>query len=143
MPENDNDWGAVGEGSEVGRPFAPVGAENTSAVKVDKRSKEYKESLKNGNGDNGAVGASVTPASEKRFRLIISENKDSTEGNTVSIGVNGKPYRIRRGVEVVVPESVITVLRESNVSKEEKENGAVVTRVYPRFPYSVLGEVRV
>lgn len=40
------------------------------------------------------------------------------EEDTVFVGVNGKGYRIRRGVDVMVPRSVAEVLRNSEAAKE-------------------------
>ena len=43
------------------------------------------------------------------------------EETTRYVGLNGKGYRIRKGVEVSVPESVAEVLRNAAQADEENE----------------------
>lgn len=40
------------------------------------------------------------------------------EEDTLFVGVNGKGYRIKKGVEVEVPRSVAEVLRNSEAAKD-------------------------
>ena len=40
------------------------------------------------------------------------------EEDTLFVGVNGKGYRIKRGVDVEVPRSVAEVLRNSEAAKD-------------------------
>ena len=48
---------------------------------------------------------------EKKVKIILPLTR--TEKNDVPVGVNGKTWLIKRGVEVEVPECVAEVLRNS------------------------------
>ena len=48
---------------------------------------------------------------EKKVKIILPLTR--TEKNDVPVGVNGKSWLIKRGVEVEVPECVAEVLRNS------------------------------
>ena len=50
-------------------------------------------------------------AKEKTVKIILPLTR--TEKNDVPVGVNGKTWLIKRGVEVEVPECVAEVLRNS------------------------------
>ena len=50
-------------------------------------------------------------AKEKTVKIIIPLTR--TEKNDVYVGVNGRTWLIKRGVEVEVPECVVEVLRNS------------------------------
>lgn len=72
----------------------------------------------------------------KRFKLIIATNDQDKQ--PVQVGVNGRMYVIKRGEEVIVPESVINVLRDAvqhiydpKTMKESKVHA---------YPFQVLGE---
>lgn len=56
--------------------------------------------------------ATVGKTGEKMVKIhLFKDNKAYTED--VFVGVNGKTYQIRRGVDVEVPESVAEVLKNS------------------------------
>jgi len=58
------------------------------------------------------------PKAEKRLKIII----DEVEGqpNYEVVGVNGVVYQIQRGIETLVPESVVHVLRNAIATKYVK-----------------------
>ena len=53
--------------------------------------------------------AKGNPPKEKMVKIKLPLTK--TEKNDVYVGVNGKAWLIKRGVEVEVPECVVEVLR--------------------------------
>ena len=56
-----------------------------------------------------------TPPKPKMFKLTINA-EDSVEGRSdVFVGLNGNSYLIRRNEEVVVPEGVIEILKNTVV----------------------------
>lgn len=84
----------------------------------------------------------VEPA-EKQYRLIIEEEENAL--NYVPVGVNGKVYQIMRGVEVIVPKSVLNVLEQAKASRiiqTRQPDGTMLgsVRAFNRYPYRVLGE---
>ncbi|TDX29102.1 hypothetical protein DFO67_108146 [Modicisalibacter xianhensis] len=72
----------------------------------------------------------------KRYRIIVATHDQDKQ--PVQVGVNGRPYVIQRGKEVIVPESVVEVLRNAvqhvydPVTMEENQVMA--------YPFQILGE---
>lgn len=98
--------------------------------------------------ENDATGVTepikAIPASaeEPRYRLVIEEEENAL--NYVPVGVNGVVYQIMRGIEVVVPQSVLTVLEQAKAARptqERQQDGTIKTYVknFNRYPYRVLG----
>jgi len=80
----------------------------------------------------------------KKYRIMI--NEQDGELNYLPVGVNGKVYQIMRGVEVVVPEEVVDVLRNAitdKVIREPQQDGTIKREVrkVPYISYQVLGVV--
>lgn len=68
--------------------------------------------------DKGKVMVTLFPAEEERVTIkLFKDNKDYKDDLTVV--VNGKAYRIQRGVEVSVPKSVAEVI-EHSAAQDEK-----------------------
>lgn len=91
--------------------------------------------------------ATVSRASTKaRYAIVIEEAGESTDAQYVDVGVNGRNYRMNRGVVCEVPPEVIGVLKNaiSGVARPNiDENGEVRGVRYRntrRFPYRVLGK---
>lgn len=88
--------------------------------------------------------ASIPAASaEPRIRIIVNEGSEK-EPPEVFVGVNGRPYKIQRGVEVSVPKSVVHVLENAVEVRWVKErdnqgNERSTPRRVRRFPFTVLG----
>jgi hypothetical protein len=76
---------------------------------------------------------------EKKFRIIISNQEGVDQSDFVKVQPNGVMYAIPRDVEVVVPESVINVLKDAVVLRYTQEGENWVERRGKRFPYTVLG----
>jgi len=94
-------------------------------------------------GEVEQIKAIPAPAAEKRYRLVIEEEENAL--NYVPVGVNGTVYQIMRGIEVVVPKSVLDVLEQakaSRVAQERQQDGTIKTYVkaFNRYPYRVLGD---
>jgi hypothetical protein len=89
--------------------------------------------------------ASAAPRKKtKKYRIMI--NEQDGELNYLPVGVNGKVYQIMRGVEVVVPEEVVDVLRNAitdKVIREPQQDGTIKREVrkVPYISYQVLGVV--
>ena len=92
------------------------------------------------------VTATANVQKEKRYRIIISEGGEK-EPDTAFVGVNGVGYQITRGVEVIVPESVVHVLTNAvqtlwTKRKDDQGREYMASRRVPRYPFTNLGEVR-
>ena len=53
------------------------------------------------------------------YETVILPRARAGEEDTLFVGVNGKGYRIKRGVSVEVPSAVAEVLRQSEIAKEK------------------------
>lgn len=53
-----------------------------------------------------------------KVRLPKARNGEETE---VFVGLNGRGYRIRKGMEVAVPEGVAEVLRNAEAAEDRNE----------------------
>jgi len=91
--------------------------------------------------------ATVSSASTKaRYAIIIEEARDSTDPAQVDVGINGRVYRMNRGVVCEVPPEVIEVLKNAIVGQARSHvdetglNKGVRYRPTRRFPYRVLGK---
>lgn len=84
----------------------------------------------------------VAPVGKKRvkmFKLII-HNQEGAEGKqAVPVGVNGKMWNIPRNTEVEVPESVIEVLKNANMSLYD-DKGTESTAKRFVYEYSEIKE---
>lgn len=90
---------------------------------------------------------SASPKMERYFRIRIEKSADKYAIDPVPVGINGYMRAIRRGHEVVVPESVVEALRNSTettwVQDDDGPGGSDVRAIEaPRYPFSVLGEVQ-
>jgi len=81
---------------------------------------------------------SVIP-NEKRIKINISKEKD--EPAYVDVSVNGRASRIPRGIDVEVPESVLSVLNDciQTFYEHDSETGENVPNDQPRFNIQVKG----
>lgn len=58
------------------------------------------------------------PAKEETVRFKIPKGRSDIEKQDVFVGVNGKSYLIKRGMEVEMPKSVIEVLENAEKQNE-------------------------
>lgn len=94
-------------------------------------------------GGETEAAAVSTPASagagERKYRVTVFEAKD--EPAFVDLSVNGDAIRVKRGVEVVIAERFVNVLRNAVQTVHEgveQADGKVsmVEKNVPRFAYS-------
>lgn len=74
-------------------------------------------------------------AKEGKNTVTIVISEDDNDSQPVFVGVNGKSYRIKRGMEVAVPKEVADVLQQSK--QRFFRNGDWVTR--PTYPFQIVG----
>lgn len=79
----------------------------------------------------------AAPAKEKRFEIIIQT--DGKDKQPVPVGVNGKMWAIQRGKNVVVPQSVIEVLR--NAVRYEYDPKDMSRTEVLAYPFQIVREV--
>lgn len=72
-----------------------------------------------------------------RRMLTIHASNDETGQNAVEVGVNGVVYQIPRGVPCAVPEEVIGVLENAQISVYKTVNGEAQEHLVPRFAFTV------
>lgn len=66
-----------------------------------------------------------------------------TEPNLVSVGINGKPYNMQRGLMIPVPKSVVEALNNAAVPEyAEEEDGNTRRRRFlgmrQRYPFEIV-----
>jgi hypothetical protein len=79
--------------------------------------------------------------SEKSITIVIHKQSGDTGSTDVQVGVNGKTWLIKRGLEVVVPVYVEEALRHA-VQYEmgyDPENHSTPINEVLTYPYSVVG----
>ena len=110
--------------------------------------------------DDGDEQSAAVPATEKEVVEVVGANYDDQlcgdkvkieiyegEGDggkdDVFVQINGYAYKIKRGVEVLIPVEVLNVLENANMTVyENKSGGGQDERKVKRFAYSVLGTVK-
>ena len=75
------------------------------------------------------------PVTKTKNTVTIVIAEDDNDSQPVFVGVNGKSYRIKRGMEVAVPKEVADVLQQSK--QRFFRNGDWVTR--PTYPFQIVG----
>lgn len=86
------------------------------------------------------VPAPVVETKPREMVTIRIDNQLGAGGKDhVPVGVNGKVYRIKRGMDVAVPKEVVEVLKNANtVAYERGPNGEPINPSYvPKHPYSI------
>lgn len=83
-------------------------------------------------------------AARDRVKIVVHPDGSPGAESEIFVGVNGVGYRIKRGEEVSVPRSVVTVLEESVRTIYEhvrRDDGSsdLVPRDVPTYPFSVKG----
>lgn len=66
-----------------------------------------------------------------------------TEPNIVSVGINGKPFNMQRGMMIPVPQSVVGVLSNAVVPEYAEEEDGITRRrqflgMRQRYPFEVV-----
>jgi hypothetical protein len=91
-----------------------------------------------------ATSSALVSKSEKkkRFKVMINQ-QDSFDGKyDVPLGVNGVVHQIKRGVEVILDEDYLQVLKDSIIDQvvQDGEGNDEIVKI-ARYSFSVLGEV--
>ena len=77
-----------------------------------------------------------------KVKIEIHESEADGGKDDVFVQINGYAYKIKRGVEVVVPVEVLHVLENASMTiYENAQGGGHGERKVKRFAYSVLGNV--
>ena len=81
---------------------------------------------------------------QRKVRLVIPSGRGPHEKSPVPIGVNGREFLIVRDKEVLVPESIVEVLKLSvetvaDVTLDDRGHETTTFRKALRFPFQVLG----
>lgn len=89
--------------------------------------------------------ADVSSASTKdRVSIRVNESERPEDNNEVLVGVNGRAYQIKRGVEVAVPPEVVHALENAVIDKaipQFTDNGmpnGFILRPTRRFPFEFV-----
>lgn len=78
-----------------------------------------------------------------KVKIEINEGEGDGGKDDVFVQINGYAYKIKRGVEVIVPVEVLHVLENANMTVyENAQGGGHESRKVKRFSYSVLGTVK-
>lgn len=86
------------------------------------------------------IGIIYNPASEKKVTIIIEEQEGDENTGDVFVEINGYAYQIRRGFEVDVPEGVVSILKNSIITKmfQNKLTDEITYKDVPRFNFRVI-----
>ena len=111
---------------ENSAPSCEGGEGSTKSSRGDRRNAAGRISPKpSPRGEGGSAGAEpdevFPPAGARKTVTLRLPRARAGEEDVVFIGVNGKAWRIRRGVTVEVPRSVAEVLRNSMSAEERAE----------------------
>ena len=81
---------------------------------------------------------------EKEYKIVIQEQEGVGGTQDVFVGINGKGYLIKRGMEVVVPAAVLANLKDSIYTNyiKDLEKGIDTEKQVPRFSVTVEGEAK-
>lgn len=80
-----------------------------------------------------------TEAAEKDHVIRLHDSSEFPPGG-LTVGINGKFYRLRPDVDMQVPESVLEVLDHAvrTEAKLNSDNQVIGQRNVPRFPYTMV-----
>jgi hypothetical protein len=94
------------------------------------------EELGSSKGQMGSLGKNDP---RWTINIPIVDTEDNSGKNDVLVGVNGRAWQIKRGVDVSVPHRVVVALQnaETNIIRHDEE-GDVVQRLAKRFPFHAV-----
>lgn len=77
---------------------------------------------------------------QERYRIILNEQENTDNPSQQFVSCNGVSWLIKRGVEVVVPEGILNVIKGCVYSRStQSPDGDIESKKVNRFSYSVLG----
>lgn len=121
---------------------------NTALAELNKKIEAAKAAAEE-RAERESPGANMSQASSKaRHRIILDEVREGHEGQEVDVGVNGRAYKLKRGVPVDVPWDVIHVLDNAVIGRATpvedpvtKISAGVQYTDGRRFPYRYIRQV--
>jgi hypothetical protein len=120
-----------------------IAAQKAVILALEKKKAEAEERAERASPD-----ANLSRSSNKeRFRIMVYESREKSDPKTVPVGVNGRAYEIKRGVQVDVPQEVVSVLTDAVVGQgvpivDERtgiEAGVEFVSA-ARFPFQMFGK---
>lgn len=91
-----------------------------------------------------AISPKQKEDTEQAYALIrLAGRSGLTEPNIVSVGINGKPFNMQRGMMIPVPQSVVGALNNAVVREfSEEEDGNTQRRRFlgmrQRYPFEIV-----
>ncbi len=80
---------------------------------------------------------------QKKYRVVIHPQEGIMGKDDVVLGINGNHLQVKRGYEVILPESYLNVLKDSKITHIGKnDDGTEDIREILRFSFEVRGEVQ-
>lgn len=77
---------------------------------------------------------------QKRYRVILNEQENTDDPRQQFVSCNGVSWLIKRGVEAVIPEGILNVIKECvYIRPVQDEAGNIENKKVNRFSYTVLG----
>lgn len=114
---------------------------NPSEDTIRKRIRETLGIADNADQDGKPPQQSAKKNSDSKKEYLIQIATDKENKQAVPVGVNGKVYRIKRGVKVKVPAAVVEVLNNAvQTHYEEDENGDLQPIESFSYQFTVFGE---
>lgn len=98
------------------------------------------EVLAQGAKDVGRIAGSLGHEDPRALIRISPGNSEDARGSDdVAVGVNGRIWQLKRGVDINVPWRVVCALRDSveRVVRHD-EQGDIIERDAERYPFSIL-----
>lgn len=120
-----------------------IAAQKAVIVALEKKKAEAEERAERASPDANLSRSS----SKERFRIMIYESREKSDSKEVPVGVNGRAYQIKRGVQVDVPQEVVSVLSDAVIGQGvpivDERTGIEAGVEYinaARFPFQMLGK---
>ena len=110
-------------------------------MKID----DIRAAVREASGEPEVTPVKVAPMKAKTYTINIAKTNDDTGSDDVFVGVNGKGYLLKRGVDIPnVPASVVDVLRnavETRYSQKRVQGSnavEMVKREVQSYPFSIV-----
>ena len=84
-----------------------------SSVKKSIETAESAQAAGAGTGEDARVAEEGDPNMTEKVKIRLPVNRENPGDNEVVVGLNGRFYKIRRGVTVEVPRAVALILQQS------------------------------
>jgi hypothetical protein len=120
-----------------------IAAQKAVIAALEKKKAEAEERAERASPDANLSRSS----SKERFRIMIYESREKSDSKEVPVSVNGRAYQIKRGVQVDVPQEVVSVLSDAVIGQGvpivDERTGIEAGVEYinaARFPFQMLGK---